>query len=89
MGANYEFIANWRGKRNFGVVCRNTQLNILIILEDCKFGMAECDIRNIESWVISLRKPIVDMRKTHSKLLPLLRVADSPPKLARAIRTIT
>lgn len=39
MGQNYEFVGSWRGKRNFGVVCKNSTLDILIVLEDCKFGM--------------------------------------------------
>jgi hypothetical protein len=53
----------------------------LVILEDCKFGMAECDICNIENWVKDLMKPIIDKRKTHYKLLPLLRVSNSPDKI--------
>lgn len=77
MGHDYSFIGNWKCKKNYGVVSRNEHLNILIVLQDCKYGMAECDIINIESWVRELMRPIVDMRKTHARLLPILRVGHS------------
>jgi hypothetical protein len=77
MGSAYSFIGRWKGKSNYSVVSRNEALNILIILQDCKFGMAECDITNIEAWVKELMNPIIDMRKTHARLLPILRIANS------------
>ena len=78
---------NWKAKKNYSVVCKNNKLNILIVLEDCKFGMAERDIFHVEEWVTTMLKPIVDNRRTHTKLLPLLRPIDclspSPDKMKK------
>jgi hypothetical protein len=38
----------YRGKINFGVISLNQALNLVIVLEDCKLGMAECDVKAIE-----------------------------------------
>lgn len=51
LGPQYEFVANWKSKKNYCVISRNRDLNILIVLEDCKFGMADSDIFHIELWV--------------------------------------
>lgn len=47
----------------------------MIVLGDCRYGMTEPDVRLIEEWIRSTRKPIIDMRKTHMKLLPILRIS--------------
>lgn len=72
----YGFAGCWRGKCNYGVVAKNVELGIFIVLADCKFGMVELDVKRIIEWVKGLRKPIVDSRKTNARLLPLLRIVE-------------
>ena len=34
-------------------------MDILVVLQECKFGMFELDVRCVENWVKDIRKPIV------------------------------
>ena len=40
--------------------------------------MCSADVKVIEEWFISMKKPIVDTRKSQAKLLPILRIVDKP-----------
>lgn len=44
---------------------------MIIILEDCKFSMAEIDLQRIEEWLLNAAKPIVNSDKKN-KILPIL-----------------
>ena len=67
---------SYKGKRNYGVAAMHRELNIAIVLEDCKFGMAEGDVLKVENWVRGVNKPIVNspqkMQTQKVKLKPLL-----------------
>lgn len=72
------------------MLSRNTELDILVILKDCKFGMAKSDILTIENWLEGVRKPIGSPMKSKSKLLPVLKLSNEShqnffqnPKLKR------
>lgn len=57
-------------------------MDILIVLQECKFGMLEPDVRAIEGWVRDVRKPIggeaTDLRKG-KVLAPLLKMSEVVP----------
>jgi len=36
---------------------------MVIVLHDCKFGMAESDIQRIMDWLVRVSKPIVDKKE--------------------------
>lgn len=58
-GYHYEFVTNWKGKRNYASIVKNKSMDILIVLQDSKFGMFQLDVRCVENWVKEIRKPVV------------------------------
>ena len=57
---------SFRGLSNFGVVSYNKSAQYVIVLNDCKFGMAEVDLDRIEAWLINASKPIVQKEQKNS-----------------------
>ena len=49
---------------------------MVLVLHDCKFGMAEVDINRIEEWFRNTSKPDVKIegKEKQSRLLPLLKL---------------
>lgn len=69
-------VVSCRGKNNFGVISYNKGTSMVLVLHDCKFGMAEVDINRIEEWFRNTSKPDVKIegKEKQSRLLPLLKL---------------
>jgi hypothetical protein len=53
----------YKGAKNYEALCYNSDLDILMVIEDSKFSMAELDIKVLENWYVTVTKPVVSKHK--------------------------
>ncbi len=78
MKSQYFCYVVYKGTRNYEALCYNTEHDILMVIEDSKFSMAELDIEVLEKWYHNVTKPIGSSEK--NKLTAL-----SPPKQKKSL----
>lgn len=71
----------FKGGRNYEALCYNTEFDILMVIEDSKFAMAELDIDVLEKWYQGVTKPIGTGDKNKSSVF-------SPPKTKKSLLPI-
>ncbi len=59
MSSDYFCFLVYKGGKNYEALCYNTVYDILMVVEDSKFSMAELDVSVLEKWYSNVTRPVV------------------------------